>query len=84
MNSITAALVTATAESTDANTVFPAVALLLEEEDCLTSTSVTESVAITDVVPSNVRKRTLDEVDDDGGLAYVEDTYASKDASPRA
>ena len=53
----------------------------LEEEDYLTSASVTESTTTTDVVPSHVRKRTLDEVDDgDDGLEYVEDAYASEDA----
>jgi len=52
----------------------------LEEEDCVTSASVTESTTTTDVVPSHVRKRTLDEVDDDEGLEYVDDTYVSEDA----
>jgi hypothetical protein len=52
----------------------------LEEEDCLTSASVTESTTTTDVVPSHVRKRTLDEVDDDEDLEYADDTYASEDA----
>ena len=52
----------------------------LEEEDCLTSASVTESTTTTDVVPSHVRKRTLDEVDDDEGLDYADDAYASEDA----
>ena len=37
----------------------------VEEEDYLTSASVTESTTTTDVVPSHVRKRTLEEVDDD-------------------
>ena len=52
----------------------------LEEEDCLTSASVTESTTTTDIVPSHVRKRTLDEVDDDEGLDYADDTHASEDA----
>lgn len=52
----------------------------LEEEDYLTSASVTESTTTTDVVSSHVRKRTLDEVDDDEGLEYAEDGYASEDA----
>jgi hypothetical protein len=50
------------------------------KEDCLTSASVTESTTTTDVVPLHVRKRTLDEVDDDEGLEYVDDSYASEDA----
>jgi len=52
----------------------------LEEEDYLTSASVTESTTTTDVVPSHVRKRTLDEIDDDEGLEYADDAYASEDA----
>jgi len=52
----------------------------IEEEDYLTSASVTESTTTTDVVPSHVRKRTLDEVDGDEGLEYADDVYASEDA----
>jgi len=52
----------------------------LEEEDCLTSASVTESTTTTDVVPSHVRKRTLDEVDVDEGLEYADDVSGSEDA----
>ena len=52
----------------------------LEEEDYLTSASVTESTTTTDAVPSHVRKRTLDEVDCDEGLEYADDAYASEDA----
>ena len=52
----------------------------LEEEDYLTSASVTESTTTTDVVPSHVRKRTLDEVEGDDGLEYADDAYASEDA----
>jgi len=52
----------------------------LEEEDSLTSASVTESTTTTDVVPSHVRKRALDEVDGDEGLEYADDAYASEDA----
>jgi len=52
----------------------------LEEEDYLTSASVTESTTTTDVVPSHVRKRTLDEVDGDQGLEYADDACASEDA----
>ena len=52
----------------------------LEEEDCLASTSVTESTTTTDVVPSHVRERILDKVDDDEGLDYADDAYASEDA----
>jgi len=33
-----------------------------------------------DVVPSQVRKRTLDEIDDNEGLGYADDAYASEDA----
>ena len=51
----------------------------LEEEDYLTSASVTESTTTTDVVPSHVRKRTLDEVDGDEGLEYADEAYASED-----
>ena len=51
----------------------------LEEEDCLTSASVTESTTTTDVVPSHMRKRTLDEVDGDE-LEYADDVSASEDA----
>jgi len=51
-----------------------------EEEDYLTSASVTESTTTTDVVPSHVRKRTLDEVDGDEGLEYADEAYASEDA----
>ena len=52
----------------------------LEEEDSLTSASVTESTTTTDVVASHVRKRALDEVDGDEGLEYADDAYASEDA----
>jgi hypothetical protein len=52
----------------------------LEEEDYLTSASVTESTTTTDAVPSHVRKRTLDEVDGEDGLEYADDAYASEDA----
>jgi len=52
----------------------------LEEEDSLTSASVTESTTTTDAVPSHVRKRALDEVDGDEGLEYADDAYASEDA----
>ena len=52
----------------------------LEEEDCLASTSVTESTTTADVVPSYVRKRTLGEVGDDEDLDYADDAYASEDA----
>ena len=52
----------------------------LEEEDYLTSASVTESTTTSDAVPSHVRKRTLDEVDGDDGLEYADDAYVSEDA----
>lgn len=52
----------------------------LEEEDYLTSASVTESTTTSDALPSHVRKRTLDEVDVDEGLEYADDAYASEDA----
>lgn len=52
----------------------------LEEEDYLTSASVTESTTTSDVVPSHVRKRTLEEVDGDEGLEYADEAYASEDA----
>jgi hypothetical protein len=52
----------------------------LEEEDYLTSASVTESTATSDAVPSHARKRTLDEVDGDEGLEYADEAYASEDA----
>lgn len=52
----------------------------LEEEDYLTSASVTESTTTTDAAPPHVRKRTLDEVDGDEGLEDVDDAYASEDA----
>jgi hypothetical protein len=52
----------------------------LEEEDYLTSASVTESTAMSDAVPSHARKRTLDEVDGDEGLEYADEAYASEDA----
>ena len=50
----------------------------LEEGDCLTSASVTESTTTTDVVPSYVRKRSLDEVDGDESLEYVDDALLLK------
>ena len=52
-----------------------------EEEDYLTSASVTESTTTTDAVPSHVRKRALDEVDGDEGLEYADDAYGSEDAA---
>ena len=52
----------------------------LEEEDYLTSASVTESTATSDAVPSHMRKRTLEEIDGDEGLEYADDAYASEDA----
>ena len=51
----------------------------LEEEDYLTSASVTESTTTTDAVPPHVRKRTLDEVDGEESLEYADDAYASED-----
>ena len=51
----------------------------LEEEDYLTSASVTESTTTSDAIPSHMRKRTLDEVDGDDGLEYADDAYASED-----
>jgi len=52
----------------------------LEEEDSLTSASVTESTTTTDAVSSHVRKRALDEIDGDEGLEYADDAYVSEDA----
>lgn len=51
----------------------------LEEEDYLTSASVTESTTTSDALSSHVRKRTLDEVDGDEGLEYADDAYGSED-----
>lgn len=52
----------------------------LEEEDYLTSASVTESTTTTDAVSSHVRKRTLEEVDGEEALEEADDAYASEDA----
>ena len=52
----------------------------LEEEDCLTSASVTESTTTTDAVPSHVRKRTLDEVDGDECIEDADDADGSEGA----
>ena len=52
----------------------------LEEEDCLTSATVTESTTTTDVVPSHVWKWTLDEVDGDEGIEDANDADGSEGA----
>ena len=52
----------------------------VEEEDYLTSASVTESTTTTDAAPPHVRKRPLDEIDGGEGLEYADEVCASEDA----